>query len=57
VPRSATPGFAVWTWSASSWLFYQGPGGKAWAFQPNTGQSADLKIPCHPCMAVVSVPG
>jgi len=57
VPRSAAPGFAVWTWSASSWLFYQGPGGKAWAFQPNTGQSADLRIPCHPCMAMVSVPG
>jgi hypothetical protein len=57
VPRSAAPGYAVSTWSASSWLFYEGPRGKVWAFQPATGRSANLGIPCRQCMAMASVPG
>jgi hypothetical protein len=57
VPRSAGPGYAVSTWSSSSWLFYEGPGGKVQAFQLKTRRSADLGIPCRQCMAMVTVPG
>jgi hypothetical protein len=47
VPSSAAFLFARTGWSArGSWLLYQGPGTRMWAYQPRTGTARSSKTPC-----------
>src|SRR5262249_44323508 len=47
VPYSAGFLLSEMAWSHdSSWLFYQGPGGHLWAYQPGTGKVRGSKTPC-----------
>lgn len=47
VPSSASFLLAATAWSRDgSWLFYQGPGGHLWAYQPATGRVRSSKTPC-----------
>jgi hypothetical protein len=47
VPYSAGFLISEMAWSHdSTWLFYQGPGGHLWAYQPGTGSIRSSKTPC-----------
>lgn len=47
VPSSAAVLIPKTAWSADgSWLFYQGPGGHLWAYQPSSGQVHASGAPC-----------
>ena len=47
VPSSAAFLLSEMAWShGSSWLFYQGPGGHLWAYQPATGLVRSSQVPC-----------
>ena len=47
VPSSAAVLFPRTAWSAGgSWLFYQGPRGRLWAYQVNTGRVRASGTPC-----------
>jgi len=47
VPSSTSFFLAATAWSRhGSWLFYQGPGGHLWAYQPATGRVRSSKTPC-----------
>jgi hypothetical protein len=57
VPSSAAFLLAATTWSAgSSWLFYQGPGARLWAYQPSTGDVRSSRTHCcqYATMATLS---
>ena len=54
VPSSAAFLLSVTAWSPdSSWLFYQGPGQRMWAYQATTGQARSSAITC--CQYAVMV--
>ena len=47
VPSSAAFLLSATTWSVgSSWLFYQGPGERMWAYQVRTGEVRSSRTPC-----------
>ena len=47
VPFSAAFLLAATAWSVdSSWLFYQGPGERMWAYRPSTGNLRSSRTPC-----------
>lgn len=57
VPSSAAFLLSVTAWSPdSSWLFYQGPGQKMWAYQVTTGQARSSTTTCcqYAVMATIS---
>ena len=55
VPSSAAFLLSVTAWSAdSSWLFYQGPGRRLWAYQVTTGRVRSSSTPC--CQYAVLAP-
>jgi hypothetical protein len=59
VPSSAAFLLSVTAWSPdSSWLFYQGPGQRMWAYQATTGQARSSTITCcqYAVMATTSSP-
>jgi len=59
VPSSAAFLLSVTAWSPdSSWIFYQGPGQKMWAYQVTTGQARSSTTPCcqYAVMATISSP-
>jgi hypothetical protein len=56
VPSSAAFTAAMTTWSADgSWLFYQGPGGRLWAYQAATGRARRSVAPCCQYWAMVAI--
>ena len=47
VPSSTGHVYARTAWSADrSWLFYQGPGGRMWAYQASSGKVRASSTPC-----------
>jgi hypothetical protein len=57
VPSSASFLLSATAWSAaSSWLFYQGPGERMWAYQVRTGEIRSSRTPCcqYTTMATLS---
>jgi hypothetical protein len=57
VPFSAAFLLSATAWSArSSWLFYQGPGERMWAYQVSTGEVRSSRTPCcqYTTMATLS---
>jgi hypothetical protein len=59
VPSSAAFLLSVTAWSPdSSWLFYQGPGQKMWAYQVTTAQARSSTTTCcqYAVMATISSP-
>jgi hypothetical protein len=57
VPSSAAFMTAMTAWSADgSWLFYQGPGGRLWAYQVATGRARRSTTPCCRYNAMVAIP-
>jgi len=57
VPSSDAFLLSATTWSAgSSWLFYQGPGERMWAYQVSTGDVRSSRTPCcqYTTMATLS---
>jgi hypothetical protein len=59
VPASATGLPMPTAWSADGpWLFYQGPGGRLWAYQAATGAARESAVPCCGYSAIAAaVPG
>ena len=59
VPDSAGNLFSMVAWSPDgAWLFYQGPDGKLWGYQPRTGVVRSSTVPCcrYTVMAAVRTP-
>jgi hypothetical protein len=57
VPSSAAHLFARTAWSANgSWLFYQGPGGRLWAYQVTSGKTGASSTPCCQYTVMVAMP-
>ena len=57
VPSSAAYLFARTAWSAiDAWLFYQGPGGRLWAYQVTSGQTRASSTPCCQYTVMVAAP-
>ena len=57
VPSSAAYLFARTAWSADgSWLLYQGPGGRLWAYQVTSGTVRASSTPCCQYTVMVAVP-
>ena len=57
VPSSAAYLFARTAWSANgSWLFYQGPGGKLWAYQVTSGTVRASATSCCTYSVMVAAP-
>ena len=57
VPSSAAFLLSATAWSVdSSWLFYQGPGERMWAYQVSTGRVRSSRMPCcqYATMATLS---
>jgi hypothetical protein len=47
VPSSTAFLLTATAWSVDgSWLFYQGPSGRMWAYQPSTGKVRSSRTPC-----------
>lgn len=58
VPSSAAYPFATTAWSANaSWLLYQGPGGRLWAYQVASGKTGASSTPCCQYTVMVAMPG
>jgi hypothetical protein len=58
VPSSVADLFARTAWSANgSWLLYQGPGSRLWAYQVSNGKTSASSTPCCQYTAMVAVPG
>jgi hypothetical protein len=57
VPSSAALLYPRTAWSADgSWLFYQGPGGRLWAYQRGSGQVRATGTPCCGYTVMVAFP-
>jgi hypothetical protein len=57
VPSSVGLGFARTAWSADgSWLFYQGPGRRLWAYQVSSGHVSQSRTPCCAYGVMVAFP-
>jgi hypothetical protein len=57
VPSSAAVLYARTAWSADgSWLFYQGPGGRMWAYQVSSGKARASRTPCCPYTVMIAFP-
>ena len=57
VPSSAAGLFARTAWSANdTWLLYQGPGGRLWAYQMTSGQTRASSTPCCQYTVMAAVP-
>ena len=57
VPSSAAQLYAGTAWSADgSWLLYQGPGGRMWAYQVSSGRARASRTPCCPYTVMVTFP-
>jgi hypothetical protein len=56
VPSSAAFLLSATTWSVgSSWLFYQGPGERMWAYQVSTGDVRSSRTPCCQYMTMATL--
>lgn len=57
VPASAAIAWERTAWSADgSWLFYQGPGRRMWAYQVSRGQVRRSSTPCCEYVVMVAFP-
>jgi hypothetical protein len=57
VPSSAAHLFARTAWSAGgTWLLYQGPGGRLWAYQVTSGQARASRTACCQYTVMAAVP-
>jgi hypothetical protein len=57
VPSSAANLYPRTAWSADgSWLFYQGPGRRMWAYQVSSGKARASGTPCCPYTVMVAFP-
>lgn len=57
VPMSAAFIFARTAWSAKdTWLLYQGPGGRLWAYQVTSGRTGASSTPCCQYTVMVATP-
>jgi hypothetical protein len=57
LPSSAAYLFARPAWSANdTWLLYQGPGGRLWAYQVTGGLTRAFSTPCCKYTVMVSAP-
>jgi len=59
VPDSDGHLFSMVAWSPDgAWLFYQGPVGKLWGYQPRSGAVRSSTVPCcrYTVMAAVDAP-
>jgi hypothetical protein len=58
VPSAAAVLLPRVAWSAGgSWLFYQGPRGRLWAYRPGTGQVHASSAPCCQYTVMAAFPG